>query len=132
MCDHANDAEARRCQCTGYGMNDPLCRCGRGKISHVDGTGACMIAEARCHEFVVRLDDPAPLTEEVLGIATNAVILELGVHDTVAARAAFAALTAARDAGVERDLELERIRRDRDRLREQVAVLTKIKEREAA
>jgi hypothetical protein len=113
-------------------MNDPLCRCSRGKISHVDGTGACMISEARCHEFVLKLDDPPPLTEHLLGIATNAVILELQVHDDIAARAAFAALTAARDAGIERDRELDRVRRDRDRLREQVAELTKIKETEAA
>lgn len=128
MCDHANDAEARRCDCTGYGLNDPLCRCGRGKLSHVDGTGACMIVVARCHEFVLKLEDPPPLTEEILGIATNAVILETGIPDRWAARAAFAALTAWRDAGVERDAELERVRRERDRLRREVTVLTRIRD----
>lgn len=124
MCDHANDAAARECQCTGYGMGDPPCRCGRGMSLHENGIGRCTIPAARCHEFVVTLVDPFEVTEDHINAAVAAVLRETGdPANDAARRVALAALTAGRESVMQRDRELERVRRHRDLLLEQVAAL---------
>ena len=131
MCTHETPYEARRCICTGYGMGDLPCRCGYGKSQHTDGTGACVIVAARCHEFVLRLPaDPLPATAELVRAAASALIAELGIPVTpdTAERAALIVLTVGRTLAVERDTELERARRIRDDLRRQVAAMTAEKE----
>jgi len=126
MCDHANDAEARRCACTGYGMGDPPCRCGRGKSLHENGIGRCVIPAARCHEFVTSLCDPMAVTTDHIEAAALAIMGGPGAPAThaVARRVAAVALMAGRDSVLARDGELERVRRQRDRLRGEVAALT--------
>lgn len=119
MCDHASDAEARRCQCTGYGLGDPRCRCGRGKSHHEDGVGRCLIASARCHEFVLRLYDPLPVTDQIIAAAVAAVT-GLGVSGELAGQVVIAALAAGREEIVRRDFDMDSLRRDRDRLRAQL------------
>lgn len=123
MCDHANDAEARRCECTGYGMGDPLCRCGRGRKLHRDGTGACRERAARCHEFVLQLTEPMLITDDHIASAAAAIVADVGTE--AAGRLALAALSAGRESARARDTELERVRRDRDRL---ISELTKLRE----
>lgn len=127
MCDHANDAEARRCQCTGYGMGDLPCRCGRGKSLHQDGTGRCVDAAARCHEFVPSMAEPLVITDQHITAAARAILRESGETASAdgARRYAVAALMAGRLSVQGRDAELERVRRHRDRLRDEVAALTK-------
>jgi hypothetical protein len=130
VCDHANDAEARRCKCTGYGMGDILCRCRRGKSLHEDGTGRCVEAAARCHEFVPTLDDPFIVTTDHIEAAALAIVAGIGIPATmaVARRVAAVALTAGRESVYARDRELERIVCHRDRLLAEVAALTEEKE----
>ena len=130
MCNHANDAEARRCACTGYGMGDPPCRCKRGKSLHENGIGRCVIPAARCHEFVAAMCDPLIITTDHIEAAAQAIVRDIGVPAThaVARRVAAVALIAGRDSILSRDTELERVRRQRDRLRDEVTELIREQE----
>lgn len=124
MCAHTTPDEARRCECTGYGLGDPPCRCGYLKSQHKDGTGGCVIAAARCHEFVVRFVEPFPVTTALVHAAADAVMSELGADPVYARDVAIAALFAGRRHALERDQEIESVRAANDRLRAQVAALS--------
>jgi hypothetical protein len=124
MCAHATPDEARRCECTGYGFGDLTCRCGQLKSDHENGTGRCVFPAARCHEFVVRFVEPFPVTTTLVGLATDAVMSELGADPGYARDAAMAVLFAGRRHALERDHEIETVRAANNRLRAQVAALT--------
>ena len=123
MCAHESPQEAARCVCTGYGFGDPLCRCSYPRSQHRDGTGACTVAAARCHEFVLRMDDPFPVTVALVRAASEAVITELNVDPVWAQQAAMAALFGARKHAMDRDYELKSVRAQNDRLRKQLREL---------
>lgn len=120
MCNHDSPQEARRCSCTGYGFGDPPCRCGHPKSQHLCGTGACVIASARCHEFVLHFKDTFPVTVSLVRTAADAVMTETGLDPSTAMSAAMAALFAGRKHAMERDRELETVRAANDRLRKQL------------
>lgn len=124
MCSHETPQEAARCSCTGYGFGDPPCRCGHPKSQHVDGTGACIIPAARCHEFVLHLDDPYPVTLALVHAATDALMVELGMEPLAAQQAAMSALFAGRRHAHERDFEIKSLRAKADRLTKQLDRLT--------
>jgi hypothetical protein len=130
MCHHATTAEANRCACTGYGFGDLPCRCGMPKSDHKDGTGACRIPAARCHEFVLRpVPDPPPVSEGMIMIAAQAIDdLEAAGPGAESTDLARVALFAGAAVAMVRDWELEALRRDRnhhrneaDRLRGELA-----------
>lgn len=125
MCAHETPQEAARCICTGYGFGDPPCRCGYPKSQHADGTGPCVVPSARCHEFVLHLDDPFPVTTALVQASADALMLELEMDPLTAQRAAMAALFAGRRHAVERDWEIKSLRAQADRLRKQLARLEK-------
>lgn len=120
MCSHETALEAARCVCTGYGFGDPLCRCGHPRSQHADGTGACLVPSARCHEFVLKLDDPFPVTVDLVQAAAEAIITELGIDPLMAQRAAMSALFAGRTHALQRDFELKSVRAINDRLRKKL------------
>jgi hypothetical protein len=120
MCAHETPQEAARCQCTGYGFGDPPCRCGYPKSQHADGTGPCLIPAARCHEFVLHIDDPFPVTLALVQAAADALMAELGFKPLAAQRAAMSALFAGRAHAVDRDYEIRSVRAQNDRLRKQL------------
>ena len=120
MCAHETPQEAARCSCTGYGFGDPPCRCGRPKSQHVDGTGPCLDPAARCHEFVLHLSDPFPVTLDTVRAAADAIVSDLNTDPLWAQQAAMAALFAGRKAAVERDFELRSARAQVDRMRKQL------------
>jgi len=120
VCTHETPQEAARCACTGYGLGDPQCRCGWLKSQHDGGTGACVVPSARCHEFVLKLDDPFPVTTELVQAAADAIMRELGFEPLVAQRAAMSAMFAGRAHAVEHDWEIRSLRAQADRLRDQL------------
>ncbi len=120
MCSHETPQEAARCSCTGYGFGDPPCRCGYPRSQHADGTGACIVPSARCHEFVLSLDDPFPVTVALVQAAADAVMAELGADPLWAQKAAMSALFAGRQHALARDFELKSVRAANDRLRKQL------------
>lgn len=107
--------------CTGYGLGDPLCRCGYPKTQHEDGTGRCVIASARCHEFVLRFVDPFPVTADMVSAAMYTVMSDTGLDVDRARQAVMAALFAGRDHVIRRDRELESTRAANDRLKRELA-----------
>lgn len=121
MCVHENPEEARRCICTGYGFGDPPCRCGHPKSSHADGTGACIVPAARCHEFVLRLDDPFPVTVALVQAAADAIMVEHQIEPLMAQQLAMSALFAGRQHAMARDFEIKSVRAQNDRLSKQLA-----------
>lgn len=123
MCAHDSPQEAARCECTGYGFGDPSCRCGHPRSEHVDGTGACVVPVARCHEFVLHLHDPFPVTVALVKAAAAEVAAELDVGPLTALRAATAALLAGHQHAAHRDYELTSVRAQNDRLRKQLREL---------
>ncbi len=120
MCDHETPQEAARCSCTGYGFGDPPCRCGYPKSQHIDGIGACLVPAARCHEFVLHLDDPFPVTLALVRAAADALMIEMGLDPLMAQQAAMSALFAGRKHAVDRDFEIKSIRAANDRLRKKL------------
>lgn len=125
MCAHETPQEAARCECTGYGFGDPPCRCGYPKSQHADGTGACAVPAARCHEFVLHIDDPFPVTTALVQAAADALMVELGMDPLMAQRAAMSALFGGRRHAMARDFELRSVRAANDRLRKQIIQLEK-------
>lgn len=125
MCAHETPQEAARCECTGYGFGDPPCRCGYPKSQHVDGEGFCLIPASRCHEFVLHLDDPFPVTLALVQAAADALMVELELEPLLAQRAAMSALFAGRLHAVTRDYELRSVRAQNDRLRKQLIRIEK-------
>lgn len=123
MCSHETPQEAARCSCTGYGFGDPPCRCGYPKSQHKDGTGACMVPAARCHEFVISIKDPFPITVALVQAAADGVMIEMGLDPLMAHKAAMASLFAGRRHAVERDFEIKSVRAQNDRLRKQLDLI---------
>jgi|SRR5688500_8840072 len=123
MCAHESPQEAARCECTGYGFGDPPCRCGHPRSEHVDGTGACVVPTARCHEFVLHLNDPFPVTVALIQAAATEIVAELDFEPLLAHRAATAALLAGHHHAVHRDYEITSVRAQNDRLRKQLKEL---------
>lgn len=125
MCAHPTEAEARTCVCTGYGMGALLCRCGRKKSDHIDGIGRCLDLRARCHEFVLKMPDPEPVSE--LAVKTAALALQAAWDEQGVLSAEDLARTVlfsgAATAQV-RDWEMAAVRKSRDTYRDQVADLT--------
>lgn len=126
MCAHPTEAEARTCVCTGYGMGALLCRCGRKKDDHIDGIGRCLDLRARCHEFVLKIPDPEPVSE--LAVKTAALALQAAIAGfpgdlTVEEMARTVLFSGAATAQV-RDWEMAAVRKSRDAYRDQVADLT--------
>jgi hypothetical protein len=125
VCAHPTDEEARTCACTGYGMGDLLCRCGRKRSRHTDGTGACTDPAARCHEFVLTLPEETPVSE--LAVQTAALALKTawdGQGVLSAEELARVVLFSGAATAMTRDWELAALRRSRDAYREQVAWMT--------
>lgn len=120
MCSHETPQEAARCSCTGYGFGDPPCRCGYPKSQHADGTGACMIPAARCHEYVLHLDDPLKITVALVQAAADGIMVDMGLDPLMAHKAAMAALFAGRAHVMERDFEIKSLRAQADRMRKQL------------
>lgn len=120
MCAHESPQEAARCACTGYGFGDPPCRCGYPKSQHAEGTGACIVSSARCHEFVLKFDEPFPVTVAIVRAAADAIMADLNTDPLWAQQAAMAALFAGRAHVMARDFELKSIRAQNDRLRKQL------------
>ena len=118
VCSHETPEDARRCECTGYGFGDLPCRCGHLKSQHENGTGRCVIPAARCHEFVLRFDEPFPVTVALVGTAAAAIMAETGAGPEAARDAAMAALFAGRKHALERDHVIERTRAENHRLRQ--------------
>lgn len=97
-----------------------MCRCGQTRSQHENGTGRCVIASARCHEFVLRFEEPFPVTVELIGRAAAAIVAELGVSPETARDAAMAALFAGRAHALERDTYIERVTAANHRLRQKL------------
>jgi hypothetical protein len=126
VCSHATVQESRACSCTGYGFGDLMCRCGRKKSQHVDGTGVCTDPSARCHEFVLTLpDDPRPVTDMDIQVAALALegLLSQCPGSTVEDLARTALLAAA-GSQYAREWEVAALRRSRDAYRDQVTWMT--------
>jgi hypothetical protein len=98
-----------------------MCRCGHRKSEHEDGTGRCVVPAARCHEFVLKFEEPFPVTVELIGVAAAAIVAELGLDMGVARDAAMSALFAGRKHALERDTQIIRLRAENDRLRKHLA-----------
>lgn len=83
-----------------------------------------MIPAARCHEFVLHLNDPYPVTVAMVQAAADALMVELGLDPLAAQQAAMSALFAGRRHAHERDFELKSVRASNDRLTKQLDKLT--------
>lgn len=88
------------------------------KSQHENGTGRCVIASARCHEFVLKFEEPFPVTVALVGAAAAAIMAETGAGPEAARDAAMAALFAGRKHVLERDRYIERTRAENHRLRQ--------------
>lgn len=113
MCSHATEAEARSCECTGYGFGDLLCRCGRKRSQHENNTGRCLDASARCHEFVLKFSDPHPVSDQDIQVAALALEALLSQMPTATVdELARTALLAATGSQYARDWEVDSLRRN--------------------
>jgi len=126
MCSHATEAEARSCECTGYGFGDLLCRCGRKRSDHENDTGRCLDASARCHEFVLKFpEDPRPVTEQDITVAALALEGLLSQFPTATVdELARTALLAATGSQYAREWEVASLRRSNAAYRAQLEFMT--------